>query len=102
MDDLNKPMLCIDVTQESTKEPIKKLLIVCGLCVFFMVVEIVGGFIANSLAIMTDAAHMLSDLSGFVISIAAIYISRRPSSQEMSYGYFRAEILGALFSLSII
>jgi solute carrier family 30 (zinc transporter), member 2 len=102
MDDLSKPMLCTDVKEETGKTSIKKLIIVCGFCIVFMLAEVIGGVIANSLAIMSDAAHLLSDLAGFIISIVAILISRKPSSQEMSYGYYRAEIIGALFSLSII
>ena len=45
-----------------------------------MIIEIVGGYIANSIAIMTDAAHMLSDISGFMISYLAIYLGGRPST----------------------
>jgi len=64
--------------------------------------EIVGGVIANSLAILTDAAHMFSDFCGFFISIASIQIGRRPSTKTHSYGYHRAEIIGALVSVVLI
>jgi zinc transporter 2 len=64
--------------------------------------EVVGGYLANSLAIMTDAAHMLSDVAGFMISYFAIYMSNRPINFKMSYGYHRAEILGALASIALI
>ena len=49
-----------------------------------------GGYFANSLAIMTDAAHMLSDFAGFLISLFAIWVSRRPPSRGMSFGWHRA------------
>lgn len=65
-------------------------------------VEVVGGYLANSLAIMTDAAHLLSDLAGFLISIKALNISKRRADAKMSYGYHRSEILGALGSVLII
>lgn len=52
----------------------------------FMIVELFGGLLANSLAIMTDAAHLFSDVSGFFISIISIWISSLPSSKKMTYG----------------
>jgi len=52
----------------------KKLILVSALCITFMVIEVVGGLLANSMAIMTDAAHLLSDFSGFLISIFSIWI----------------------------
>jgi len=64
--------------------------------------EITGGLMANSLAILTDAAHMFSDFCGFFISIASIKIAKRPSTKTHSYGYHRAEIIGALVSVVLI
>lgn len=64
--------------------------------------EIVGGYLANSLAILTDAAHMLSDVAGFMISYVAIYLGTKPATFHMSFGYARAEILGALASIALI
>jgi len=58
----------------NNEKVIKKLLVVCTICTLFMICEIIGGYIANSLAIMTDAAHLLSDLLGFAISIGALLI----------------------------
>ena len=45
------------------------------ICLIFMIIEIIDGYLANSIVIMSDAAHLLSDLLGFVISIISIYIS---------------------------
>lgn len=67
-----------------------------------MTAEIAGGYLAHSLAIMTDAAHMLSDVAGFMISYVAIYLGGKPASFSMSFGYARAEILGALASIALI
>ena len=83
-------------------EAIKKLTWVCIICTIFMIIEIIGGYLANSIAIMSDAAHLLSDLLGFLISIISIYISRKVAKNDMSYGYHRAEIIGALVSIVLI
>ena len=72
------------------------------ICVFFITVEVVGGYIANSIAIMTDAAHLLSDLLGFQISIVALFLGQRPASMSLTYGYHRAEVVGALCSVILI
>jgi len=80
----------------------KKLIIVSFFCITFMIIEIIGGALAHSMAIMTDAAHLLSDFSGFLISIFSIWIGTRPASRYMSYGYHRAEIIGALGSIVLI
>ena len=65
-------------------------------------VNCIGGYMANSLAIMTDASHMLSDFASFLISLFALWVARRPATQKMSFGYYRAEVMGALCSVLII
>ena len=67
-----------------------------GLTAMYMVAEAVGGWLAGSLALMADAAHMLSDVAALGLSLFAIWIARRPPTPEHSYGYYRAEILAAL------
>jgi solute carrier family 30 (zinc transporter), member 2 len=79
-----------------------KLLLVTGLCFIFMILEVIGGYVSGSIAIITDAAHMLSDVAGFMISYFAIYMGSRPGNHKMSFGYHRAEILGALASVLLI
>jgi cobalt-zinc-cadmium efflux system protein len=64
----------------------------------FMVVELVGGWYSNSLALISDAAHMLTDVGAMLLSLFALWIAQRPSTPTMSFGYHRAEILGALLS----
>lgn len=54
-----------------------KLKIVVGICFFFMITEVIGGIMSDSLAILTDAAHMLSDVGGFVISMFSIWIGQK-------------------------
>lgn len=67
-----------------------------------MILELFGGIIAGSLAIMTDAAHLLSDASGFFISIGAIYVARKRPTLTFNHGYHRAEIIGAFGSIAFI
>ncbi|EFO83693.1 CRE-TTM-1 protein [Caenorhabditis remanei] len=80
----------------------KVLWAVAALSAVFIAAEFVGGFWAQSLAIMTDAGHMLSDLLSFIISIFAIRCARLPASKRLSFGYERAEVLGALTSVIIL
>jgi zinc transporter 2 len=81
---------------------LKKMVIVSLICILFMMAEIIGGLLANSLAIITDAAHLFSDLSGFLISIFAIMIGQKPANKIFTFGYHRAEVLGALTSVITI
>lgn len=80
----------------------RKLVIAVVLCVIFMTVEVVGGIKANSLAILTDAAHLLSDVAAFAISLFSIWASGWEATPRQSYGFFRVEILGALVSIQMI
>lgn len=81
---------------------LKKMIIISVICGIFLVAELIGGIVANSLAIITDAAHLFSDLSGFFISILAICIGRKKPNSLYTYGYYRAEVLGALTSVITI
>ena len=81
------PTICLLTENAAFQEKLKKgnsamakLKCVLIICVLFMIVEIVGGLISGSLAILTDAAHMASDIAGFGISMFSIWIARRPSS----------------------
>lgn len=74
----------------------RRLAVVMGLAAAFMVAEVAGGLLANSLALLADAGHMLSDVAALGLSIFAIWIARRPASPASTYGYYRAEILAAL------
>ena len=92
----------LEDAESSGKSVVSKLIWVSVICIIFMSVEVVGGYMAKSLAIMTDAAHLFSDFSGFFISIVAIIIARRPATKALSYGYARAEVIGALASVVLI
>jgi cobalt-zinc-cadmium efflux system protein len=62
----------------------------------FMVVEFVGGYLANSLALMADAGHMLNDVAALALTYFALWFSRRPATAAKTFGYLRMEILAAL------
>ncbi|PKA51891.1 Metal tolerance protein 1 [Apostasia shenzhenica] len=80
----------------------RKLLIAVVLCLIFMCVEVVGGIKANSLAILTDAAHLLSDVAAFAISLFSIWAAEWEATPRQSYGFYRIEILGAFVSIQLI
>lgn len=67
-----------------------------GLAASFMLVEVAGGLAANSLALLADAGHMLSDVAALGLSLFALWMAGRPSGPEKTYGYYRIEILAAL------
>jgi len=67
-----------------------------GITGFIMVAEAAGGWLTNSLALMSDAGHMLSDAASLGLSLLAIRFSSRAASPSKSYGYLRLEILAAL------
>jgi cobalt-zinc-cadmium efflux system protein len=74
----------------------RRLGIVLALTAGFMVAEVVGGLLANSLALLADAGHMLADVAALALSLWAMRLARRPPSPEKTYGYVRMEILAAL------
>lgn len=77
----------------------------CGLIFFYLIVmgvEIVGGLKANSLAVLTDAAHLLTDIGGFSISLFTIWASGWKATPDQSFGFSRIEVLGALLSVQLI
>ncbi|MFH1514864.1 MAG: cation diffusion facilitator family transporter [bacterium] len=86
----------IDISSRAVNR--KRLLITLILLAIFMVAEFVGGLLANSLALIADAGHMLSDVAAITISFFAIWISQRPPVRQHTYGFFRTEIFAALFN----
>ena len=66
-------------------------------CVYFFA-ELIGGFLTNSLALLSDAGHMLSDIGALALSLFAFRIAKRPATVSSTFGYHRVEILAALFN----
>lgn len=84
---------------ESTREGNKKGLIFALLITFgIMLLEFFGGLLTNSLALLSDAGHMLSDAGSLFLSFLAIRFASRKPSPSKTYGYYRFEILAALFN----
>ena len=79
-----------------------KLKIISSVCCTFMIIEFIFGYLAGSLAIMSDATHLLSDLAGFLISLFSLIVALKPANKDFTFGYHRFEVLGALASILII
>jgi cobalt-zinc-cadmium efflux system protein len=73
----------------------RRLAIALVLITGFMCVEVVVGILANSLALLSDAAHMLTDAGALALALVAIRLARRPATGAMTYGLGRSEILAA-------
>lgn len=84
-----------DNSAQTHSAPFKKAM---WIALIFMMAEIIGGWVANSLALITDALHMLTDVGSLMLALVIVRIVALPKNQKMSYGYHRAEILGALTS----
>ncbi|HEX5471080.1 MAG TPA: cation diffusion facilitator family transporter [Lacipirellulaceae bacterium] len=80
----------------------QRLLMALGLNLLLTIVETIAGILAGSLALVADAVHNLSDCGSFVIALVARRIGRWPSDELRTFGYRRAEIIGALVNLTIL
>jgi cobalt-zinc-cadmium efflux system protein len=76
----------------------RRLLIVLGVTSAYFATELVGGYLTGSLALLSDAVHMLTDIAALCLGLLTLWISTRPASSAKTYGYLRAEILGALLN----
>ena len=85
-----------------TEENAKKLTIALSLTITFLIVEVIAGFITQSLALLSDAAHMFTDAAALAIALAAIKVAKRPADDKRTFGYQRFEILAALFNASML
>lgn len=76
--------------------------IVFAMTAAYLVVEVVGGILTGSLALLADAAHMLTDVGGLALAWFAIRFAERPATPARTYGFFRAEILAALANAVVL
>ena len=74
----------------------RRLVWVIVLTVVYMMAEVVGGLLTNSLALLSDAGHMLADVAALVLALLALWFAARPITPRKTYGYYRMEILAAL------
>jgi cobalt-zinc-cadmium efflux system protein len=82
--------------------PVSRLWMAFGLTSAFMVAEVIGGFVTGSLALISDATHMLTDSMALAIALVAINVGRRPADLLRTYGYARFEILAAAFNALLL
>ena len=80
----------------------KNLTIVFILTFGFMIVEAVGGYLTNSLALIADAAHMLTDSGALGLALIAIWFAERPPTSNKTFGYYRTEILAAFINALVL
>ncbi len=73
-----------------------RLLIVFGLTLSILAIELVGGVLSNSLALLADAGHVFTDVFGIGFALAAIWLAGRPATSERTFGFLRLEILAAV------
>lgn len=78
------------------------LWITFGLTLTYLCVEVAGGLLTNSLALLADAAHMLTDVGGLGLALFASWMSTKPSTPSKTYGYYRVEILAALTNALVL
>lgn len=76
----------------------RMLALALGLTSLYLVAEVVGAFVFNSLALLSDAGHMLTDVAALAIALLAIKVGRKPADDKRSFGYRRFEILAAAFN----
>lgn len=77
---------------------IGRLKLALGISSVYFFAELTAGFLFNSLALLSDAGHMFSDIAALALSLFAFRIARRPATDNSTYGYHRVEILAALFN----
>jgi len=80
----------------------RRLLVALSITGLMTIVELAGGLISNSLALIGDAGHMFTDTLALGLSLFALNLTKRPASQTKTYGYYRAEILAALINGTIL
>src|SRR5271154_1778506 len=74
----------------------RRLTTVLTVTIVYFVIELTSGYLANSLALMTDAVHLLTDIAALCLSLFTLWIAAKPAQGARPYGYLRAEIRGAL------
>ncbi|WP_043389488.1 cation diffusion facilitator family transporter, partial [Archangium violaceum] len=84
--------------KEERRKDRSRLLFALVLTGTIAVAEAVGGYLTNSLALMSDAGHMLTDVSALGLSLLALWFSGKPADLKKTYGYYRMEILSALLN----
>lgn len=80
----------------------RPLVIALAITATFLVIEVIGGVLTNSLALLADAGHMLTDVAALALALFAIWLANRPATPVRSFGFYRAEILAALINAATL
>jgi len=80
----------------------RRLTLALAITAVVMLVELIGGWVAGSLALRADAAHMLADVAALALALVAAWIAQRPATPERSFGFMRLEILAALVNGAVL
>jgi cobalt-zinc-cadmium efflux system protein len=91
-----------DHHHERTSKNKRRLVVALLLAAGYMVAEIIGGLLTNSLALLADAGHMLSDVTALGLSFFAVWFAGRSAPSHRTFGYYRAEILAALVNGALL
>ncbi|OPB94615.1 cation diffusion facilitator family transporter [Elizabethkingia ursingii] len=89
-------------TASASSKHKKNLLIVLSFSGLYLIAEVIGGIITNSLALLADAAHMLTDVVGLLLAYIAIRIGERRATSSKTFGYYRTEILAAVINAVVL
>jgi zinc transporter 2 len=97
---LESAKMFLDCIKRLTKE--ERLSIAVGLGLIFLTAEVVGGILSNSLAVIADAAHLATDVGGFMVALVATKMAKKDATETYSFGYSRLEVLSALVSTLLL
>jgi len=92
---IHQPIKSDNQSHSSTQS---RMLIVLSITFMVMIAEIIGGLLANSLALLSDAGHMLTDMLALGLSIIAMRFAQKPPTASKTFGFYRLEILAAFFN----
>lgn len=88
-----------DADAAQRKDVLRRLYMATCLCGGFLIIEVIGGYLSGSLAVLSDAAHLFADLASFGIAIVANHLASLPATDQHTFGLKRSESLAALFSM---
>jgi cobalt-zinc-cadmium efflux system protein len=80
----------------------RRLVVVLAITASIVVVQIIGGIVADSLALLADAGHMFTDFAGVLLALIAVTFAARPATPERTFGYYRVEILAAVANAMLL
>jgi cobalt-zinc-cadmium efflux system protein len=93
--------------ESAAEQPVERvnrrpLVIALAITTTFLVIEVIGALLTNSLALLADAGHMLTDVAALALALFAMWLANRPATPVRSFGFYRAEILAALVNATTL